>query len=135
MLLAALAAEFEPEPGASHFHVVTAERGQAIRLVVARVLIVPHPDAGHLQQPHDRREHLFAGKSRARDILVHLLANRRQQPAEREHAVELGVVPYGAVLGMVTVLLAAAGVAAGHLDMSVSTRADPDVGPGRGNHE
>src|SRR5436190_5544074 len=35
--------------------------------------------------------------------------------------------------GMVTVLLAAARVAAGRLDMAVGRRANPDRGPGRGN--
>src|SRR5205085_8685793 len=58
-------------------------------------------------------------------------AQPRQHLAEFQHAAELRAVARGAKVGVITVLLAAARIRAGRLDVSVGVGADPDIAPGR----
>ncbi len=59
----------------------------------------------------------------------------RQGAAEIGHAAVFGLVAMSAPVGVVDVLLAAALVAAGGLDMTAGVGTDPDVGPGRRDHQ
>src|SRR5262249_54129831 len=58
------------------------------------------------------------------------MADTGQGLGEGDHALVLRFVADRAPAGVVEVLLAAAGVAAGGLQMAVGPRADPDLGPG-----
>ena len=111
--------------------VAVAQRGQAEALVVARVLLVADADQRGLEQAHDGRQHLLARQAAAAQVGVDARADRRQRAAEREHAVELVRVAHARASAVVAVLLAAAGVAPGRLQVALARRADPDVGPGR----
>jgi hypothetical protein len=58
----------------------------------------------------------------------------RQREAEPDHPVVLVAVADFGPARVVAVLLAAAGVAAGRLNVPVGVRANPDVGPGGRDH-
>ncbi len=129
--LAALAAELEGDRAAVDLDVAVAHRGQAEALVVAGVLRVADADQRGLEQAHDGRQHLLARQAAAPEVGLDARADRRQRAAEHQHAVELVRVAHRAPAAVVAVLLAAAGVAPGRLEMALALRADPDVGPGR----
>ena len=133
--LAALAVEPEPDPGAVDRRVAVAQRREAERLVEPGVLLVADPDQRQLEQPDDRRQHLLAGQARAAEVRVDALADRRQEPGEGEHPVELRAVAVLAERRVVAVLLAAPGVATRRLQVAARVGADPDVRPGGRDRE
>ncbi len=112
-----------------------AQGGQAEALVGLGVLVVADADGGLLHDPHHRRQHLFARQATAGQVVLDLRAQLGQRPAELGHAAIFGAVAVGAPVGMVDVLLASSLVAAGGLDMPPRIGADPDVGPGRRDHQ
>ena len=63
------------------------------------------------------------------------LAQGGQGAREFQHPFVFRAVAHLAEAGVIAVLLAATGVAAGRLDMAVSLGTDPDVGPRRRNHQ
>jgi hypothetical protein len=132
---AALAAEFELDLAAVDADVAVAQRRQAEGFVGARVLLVPDPHHGRLQQVDDRRQHFFARQAGQFQGAVDFGADRGQRLAEVDHALVFRLVAHAAPFRMVAVLLASARVAARGLQVAVGLRADPDIGPGRGNHE
>ncbi len=136
VLLAALAAEVEHRrrPGEAN-HVPLAEGGEAEALVGLGVLVVADADGRLLHDPHDRRQHLLARKSALGEVRLDPLAQAGEGASEFGHAAVLGLVPVGAPIGMIDVLLAALLVAAGRLDVAAGFGADPDLGPGRRNHQ
>ena len=71
------------------------------------------------------------GRPGRREVRVDALADRRQQPGEGDHPLELRAVAVLAVARVVAVLLAAPGVATGRLQVAARVGADPDVRPGR----
>ena len=73
--------------------------------------------------------------SRPRRSIVTLAAQGRQKSRACLESPELGQVGNLAPVLVVDVLLAAAVVAAGGLQMAVGVAANPDVGPGRRNRE
>ena len=122
MLLAALAAKAQAQLAAGHGGVTIAQRRQAERLVLARVFLVADPHVGRVEQADDRREHRLAARLRAdgrRQVGLHALSDARQRGTELEHALELVGVLGDAPVGVVAVLLAAARVTAGGLQMAV----------------
>jgi hypothetical protein len=70
-------------------------------------------------------------QSAQRHVPRQLRPDRRQGARELQHAFVLGALAHFAELGVVLVLLAAARIAPGRLQVAVGTRADPHVGPGR----
>ena len=107
-----------------------AQRGQAERAVRARVFLVADAHKRRVEQAHDRRQHGRAarrGADRRREVGLHALADARQRGAELEHAIELVLVLGETPLRVVAVLLAAARVASGRLQVAVRQRADPDL--------
>src|SRR5688500_17559119 len=74
----------------------------------------------------------MAGK---RDVVLDALANALEDLAEVEHPAELRLVANATIHGMVAVLLPAAGIARGDLEVPALRRADPDIGPRRRNDE
>ena len=131
MLLAALAAELEAQGRAVDVDVLVAQGGQAEGVVLLGVLLVADADQRRLEELDDGRQHLLAPQAALRQVALDPLADLRQRVAEGDHAAELGLVADLPPVGVVAVLLAPPGVAAGRLQMAVRAGADPDVGPGR----
>src|SRR5690606_38948125 len=69
------------------------------------------------------------------EIAGDALSDPGQDLAECDHAFVLRLIAHGAPVGMVTILFAVSGIAAGGLDVAVVVGADPNVGPGRRNGE
>jgi len=111
--------------------VAVAQGRQAERAVFLAILLVSDSNSGLLQQPDDRRQHLLARHARALEISIASLSDLWQDLGEGEHAVVLDRVAHFAPASVVAVLLPAAGVTAGRLQMTAGVGADPDVGPGR----
>ncbi len=130
---AGLAAAAEPNGLAPDARVAVLEGRQPERSVEARVLLVPDPEEGQLQQPDHGGRDLLAGEASHAEIVGHPPANPRQPLTEANHPLELVDIASIAEPGVVAVLLPSAGVAARGLEVAVCNRADPDVGPRRGN--
>src|SRR5258708_4956981 len=131
----ALAAEAEAHFCALDLDVPSAQRGEPEGAVLARVLVVAHADEGLVEQHHHGGEDLAPGEIPRAQIAFHALADFGEDFAELEHAAELRLVARLAVQGVVAVLLAAAGVARGRLDMTIGIRGDPALRPGGRNHQ
>jgi hypothetical protein len=107
--------------------VAVAQRGQAVGLVFAGVLVVADAHHGRFQQVDDGGQHFFARQAGQRQRAVDFLADQRQGLAELDHAFVLDLVARLAPFGVVAVLLAPARVAPGGLQVAVGLRADPDI--------
>src|SRR5690606_26148139 len=101
--------------------------------VVTRILLVADADERDLQQLDDGRQDLLARKARSRHVSLHLGADAGEGTGEGLHAVELRLVAHRPPARMVAILLAAALVAPGRLQMAVRIRTDPHVAVGRRN--
>src|SRR5919204_916666 len=110
-------------------------RGQAERLVLARILFVSDADQRFLEQLDDGGEHLLAREPWPRQIPGRSPSQFGQGFRERDHAVVLGVVASLAPLWMISILFSASRVAPRRLQVALRIRAYPDIRPGRGNHE
>src|SRR5262249_14428548 len=128
---AALPAEDEPHLRSRHLHVPVPHRRQAVRVVVARVLFVADANERLLEQPDDRGEDFRARKARSPQVGVGTTTNPGKRAAEVDEAAVLARVADLAPLRVIAVLLAAARVAAGRLEMTARLGTDPDVLPRR----
>src|SRR5688572_12174515 len=135
MALAALAAELETQPRAADGDVPILQRGQAERAVGLHVLVVADADGALLEQLDDSGEHLVAGEAGLRQIGCGSRADLRERCGEVEHALVLGLVTGRAPVRVIAVLLAAARIAAGRLQVPAWVGADPDVRPCRRNRQ
>src|SRR6202008_660505 len=75
--------------------------------------------------------HLLPRQPAQRHVLADLGPNPRQRIGEGYNMLILGAVAHLAEARVIAILLAPPGVTSGRLDMSVSERTDPDIGPGR----
>ena len=127
---AALALERQPHLGVVHARVTRAQRRQAVRAIAARVRLVADADVGGVEQPHQRCEHERA-RGAAGVMVGQVARNRatqaRQRRPEGTHRLELVVAALLLPLRVVSVLLAAAGVAARRLQVAVRHGADPHL--------
>jgi len=126
----ALPLEAEAELGSHHPHVLVAQRGEPVRLVLLHVGGVADADEGGLQQTHHRGQHLLPRQPGEREIASRALAQRHERDPEAEKALVLGLVSEGHPVRVVAVLLAPLGVAPGRLQMPLGVGTDPDVRPG-----
>ena len=123
------AAKLEPEGRAFHVHVLVTQGGEAEGAVRLRVLLVADANQALLEELHHRREHLFARQSGPGDV------RRRPRPYCREHRgkclhpIELVAVATRAPVGVIAVLLAAARIASGRLEVPFRIGTDPHVLP------
>ena len=104
-----------------------AQRGQAEGVVLARVLLVADAHARGLEQAHHGGEHLVARQARQREVGCtrrRMRGSARAKASMRPYLVSSRTSRQRAV---VAVLLAAARVAPGGLQVAVVARADPDV--------
>ena len=129
--LPAFAAEMKPNFRRRDVDVLVLERRQAVRIVVARVFLVADPERRFFEQRNDRRQNLFARQPGQPHIDGDRGANRRQSFGEVNHAIELRFVADRAPALVVAVLLAAARVAAGGLEMAVADRPARRSAPAR----
>ena len=127
--LARLALELEAHGRAAHLDVLRVHRGQTVRAVVARVLVVPDADQRLVEQPDDGRDHLLARQPRQRHVGEDLLAQGGHRFGEIDQTPVLRFVARLAPLLVVAVLLAPARVASGRLQVTALARTDPHVGP------
>jgi hypothetical protein len=129
--LAALADELERQRAVPPDHdVLLAQRREAVRLVLAGVLLAADAEEAEVEQPHGAGQHPGAAEVRGRlQVGDDPLAGSGEPRGELEDPVVLGQVPLDAPGVVVAVLPAALGVHAGGLDVPVRDRADPHVLP------
>ena len=84
---------------------------------------------------HDGGQYLAAAQFGGAQVAFGALPDGRQHLAQVEHVAKFRLVARIAITRMVAVLLAAAGIARGGLDMAFRIRADPHVGPRRRNDQ
>jgi len=130
LLLAALAAEAQPQRGAREARVPVAQGRQAVRVVLSRVLLVADARAARFQETHERGEDLLARQAPAPQVRAHPPPDGRQRPGEGGETVELRRVAQLAPARVVAVLLAPPRVAARGLDVAARVGGDPDLAPG-----
>ena len=135
MHLVALAAKMKLNGVAGDSRMAVFHRGQAVSMIVARGFLVAHADEADFQQPHDRGQDFFAAKTFAREILGEAAANGRQHARKIHQPVKLGLVANLPPAMMINVLLAVSLVAAARLQVAVRQRTNPDLLPGRWNHQ
>src|SRR5207248_7732627 len=111
--------------------VAAAQRGQAEGVILPRVLLVADAQIRGLQQPDDRRRHLLFRQAFAAQVACDPPADPWHGPGEAGQAVELVRVTHLPPSRVITVLLAAARVTAGGLEMASRARRDPHLLPGR----
>src|SRR6266851_879711 len=128
---AALALEQKPHGRAAHVDVPVAQRGQAERVILPGVLLVADAQERGLEQADDGTDHLLLRQPFPAQVGRRAPADPRQRPGELGHAVELVRVASLAPPCVVEVLLAAACVTAGRLEVAPGTRRDPHVLPRR----
>ena len=88
-----------------------------------------------VQQAHHQRHDLFPVQPWPRQVGFQLCAQLWQGLGERKHAPVFVLVAQLAPLRVVAVLLAAAGIAAGGLQVAMRVGADPHIRVGRGDHQ
>ena len=133
--LAALGRVVEQQRVALHRGVALAHRRQPVGLVRDGVVLGADPEEAAVQQPHGAGQHVVAVELVAGEVRGDALAQRGQRAGELDHVVELLLVAALAPARVVQVLLAPAVVDAGGLDVAARVRADPDVLPGRRDHQ
>src|SRR5690606_6942261 len=94
------------------------------------VLGVADAHEGGVEQADGDGEDFAQGELLKAQVAVDGLADAWEGAAEGDGAMVAGLVAGGLPLGVVAILLAAAGVAAGGLHVAVGVGADPDAGPG-----
>ena len=130
-LLPRLALEAEAKARPLDPDVPVAEGRQAEAAVVAGVGGVADADQGGVEQPDDAGDDLVAREAAAGEVALDRAAQLRQRPGEVEEVRVFDLVPAGGPAFVIAVLLAAADVLAGGLQVAVGVGGDPDVLPGR----
>ena len=115
--------------------VVLLHRREAVRIVLLGILFVSDADHRCFEQRNDRREDFFARQARACEIAADRSPDAGQGFRERDHAVEFRLVADLAPARVVAILLAAASVPTGCLEMPARIGRDPNIGIGRGNRQ
>src|SRR5690606_36385170 len=130
-LLSRLAFEGEAKARTFDLQMPGTQCRQAEALVLAAIDIVADADQRPVEQADHRSNHPLARQPAPPQIRIHLLSELGQSMSKGGEAGELSLVAAGGPAGMVAVLLAAALIAAGRLNVAGRIAADPDIGPGR----
>ena len=117
--LAALADEMKAHFGAVDLDMAVLQRGQAIASVLFGVIVVTDPDQRLVEKIDNSGDDLLARQTRQRHVPAHLGPDCGQCVGESDDMLIFGAVPNFAETRMIEVLLAASGVAAGRLQVSV----------------
>ncbi|MNF74345.1 hypothetical protein D3C84_563750 [compost metagenome] len=132
---AAFAAELELDRTAVDLHMSATQGGQAVGAVVPCVLSVADSDQRGIQQGDDGGHDFVAAEAWRGQQRFQLLAQFRQGLAEISQARVFVGVAHFAPARVIAILLAAAGVAAGGLQVTARIGANPHVGVGRWHRE
>ena len=89
-------------------HVTVAHSGQAIGMILARILGVADPDACGLHQTHDGCEHIALREAALRDVSFDTFADSRQHDPERQHPFVFGCIAHLTPPWVIAALLAPA---------------------------
>jgi len=128
MLYAALATKLEHRASVAHESDMTIAQGRKSEaLVIACVFHVADAYARGIEQHHHGCDDLLTRQTWKRQISSELAPQLRQRRAEGHHMVELCAVAHLPPARMVTILLAAAGILAGGLEVSPWAHADPHI--------
>ena len=129
--LAALRRVVEPdEVGRGQRDVLLAHGRQPVRVVRLGVVLAADAEEAAVKKAHGAGEHALLVELGSPQVALHAPPQLRQAAGEPHHLVELLLVAPLAPLAVVDVLLAAAGVDAGGLDVAHRKGTDPDVLPG-----
>jgi hypothetical protein len=128
---AVLAGEAHLELLAGLPDVAAEQGGRSEALVLPGVLLIANAQIFGVEQPDDRGEHGLAVERALVEVLLHGAAQPGQSLAELQQAGEFGRLGVRPEIRVVAVLLAAAGVDPGRLQMAVGIGAEPVVGIGR----
>ena len=112
-------------------HVLLAERREAERAVLRRVVLGADAEEAAIEHAHAAREHALPRQAGALEVGAHAPAEGRQTLGEPLDPLELPAVPPPPPLRVVQVLAPAGIVRAGRLQVPGLVGADPHVGPGR----
>jgi hypothetical protein len=127
--------EAEDQRGPAPSYVPFLQRGKANPAVLVDVLLRTDPEATQVEQAYGGRGRALERHPVEAEVLVHGASCLGQRGGCLEHPVELQLVALGAPVGVVEVLSPAGVVGADRLDVTVRVRADPDVLPGRRDHQ
>ncbi len=116
-------------------NVLLLDRGQAVALVLLRVVLAPDAKKADVEQADGACHHPLAGEASQGEILLERLARRPEPLGELRQPLELLTVALSSEVVVVEVLPAAPGVGADRLDVAAIIRADPNVLPSRRDHE
>src|SRR5438270_2589708 len=132
---AVFAAEVQMDAAAVDLDMPIAQSSQTVALVSLDVFGVANAKQGCLHQAHDRGEHPLSRQTAPPEIGFDALPDGRQNPAKRQHLAVFRLVANLAPTRVIAVLLAAALVPSGRLDMAVWIGTDPYRSPGGRNRQ
>ena len=104
-------------------------------MVRACILVVAHADEGELEEPDDRGRDRVARQLAACHVALHPPPDPREPLSELHQPLELAPLLDRSKARVVAVDLPSPSVAAGRHQVDIRLGADPDVGPGRRDHE
>ena len=111
------------------------EGSQAIAVVLLRVIVIPHADQGGFEEMHHRGQHFLPRQPAQSHVLAHFLPDGGKRVREGNNMLVLSAFPHLAEACVIAVLLAALRVPARGRDVAVGKRANPNVCPGRRDHQ
>ncbi len=110
-------------------------RRQPERVVLLGIPFVADANQRRFEQLDEGGDDLGAGQSLLAHVPIDAFANARECAPERHHALVLRFVAHLTPPLVIPVLLATTDIASGCLNVAVCARADPDILPGRRDHE
>src|SRR4029434_4011559 len=135
MLFAGLATKPESDRAGANVGMAILQGGQSIRLVVACIFVIPDANERRFEQTDDCGEHFLARQAAAAQIACDAPADFWQGTAESDHSIVLGLVAEISPIRMIAVLLTAADIAPGGLEVAIGIGTNPDIFPGRRNRQ
>src|SRR5450432_2982769 len=104
-----------------------AHRGQAKRLVIARIFLIADANKSSLQKLHNGGQDLVSLEAGELQVAIDAFSDFRQGLPEQSHLLVLVLVADLPPPFVITILFPATGVAACRLEMTIGYRADPDI--------
>ena len=128
-----LSTELESKIAPGNLNVSIPQGGQAKRLIGAGVFCISNAYERGLEEAYHGSQDFFPRQPGARQIPIDLGAHPRQGVAIGNHAVILGGIAHRPPVRVIPILFAPFGITSGGLEVAIGARANPHVGPGRGN--
>src|SRR5512144_656527 len=112
-----------------------AERRESVRSVLLSITVRANAHEGAVEQRYHRGQDLRPRQPEKGQIAADRPADRGERASELGEPVELRLVALGAPLLVIAILPAPFRVTSHRLQMPVRVGADPDIAPGRWNHQ